>query len=174
MYGAVEPPAREGFKYAMNFVDDYTGSVFMYFLKFKSDAINAFKKFLADSAQFGTVKKLRADNGGEFISKEFEALLIENKISHQSSAPYSPHQNGTAERNWRTIFEMARTMLLESGLPKYLWTYAVMAAVHIRNRMYSERIQDTPYHLLVGSKPSISKLHMFGSVCYANVHIKKK
>ena len=80
--GEVDPPAREGFKYAMNFVDDYTGSVFMYFLKFKSDAINAFKKFLADSAQFGTVKKLRADNGGEFISKEFEALLIENKINH--------------------------------------------------------------------------------------------
>ena len=172
--GAVEPPAREGFRYAINFVDDHTGSTFMYFLKFKSDASKALKKFLADSAQYGTVKKLRADNGGEYISDEFEDILIENKISHHSSAPYSPHQNGTAERNWRTIFEMARTMLVESGLPKNLWTYAVMAAVHIRNRMYSERIQDTPYRLLIGKKPSISSLHMFGSVCYANVHIKKK
>ena len=69
---------------------------------------------------------------------------------------------------------MARTMLIESELPKDLWTYAVMTAVHVRNRMYNERIQNTPYQLLVGSKPSISKLHMFGSVCYANVHIKKK
>ena len=172
--GAVEPPAREGFRYAINFVDDHTGSTFIYFLKLKSDASKALKKFLADSAQYGTVKKLGADNAGEYVSDEFEGILIENKISHQSSAPYSPHQNGTAERNWRTIFEMARTMLVESGLPKNLWTYAVMAAVHIRNRMYSERIQDTPYRLLIGKKPSISSLHMFGSVCYANVHIKKK
>ena len=93
-------------------VDDHTGSTFMYFLKHKSDASKALKKFLADSAQYGTVKKLRADNAGEYVSDEFEGILIENKISHQSSAPYSPHQNGTAERNWRTIFEMARTMLI--------------------------------------------------------------
>ena len=172
--GAVEPIAREGFKYAMNFVDDYSGSTFMYFLKYKSDAAKALKKFLADSAQYGTIKKLRADNGGEYLSGEFENILIESKISHESSAPYSPHQNGTAERNWRTIFEMARTILIESGLPKNLWTYAVMTAVHIRNRMYSERIKDTPYHLLVGKKPRISDLHVFGSVCYANVHNKKK
>ena len=88
--------------------------------------------------------------------------------------PTHPHQNGTAERNWRTIFEIARGMLIESKLPKFLWTYAVMAAAHIRNRMYCQRIKETPYRLLTGKKPIVRKLHAFGSVCYANVHQKKK
>ena len=68
----------------------------MYFLKNKSDAIEATKKFLADSAPFGVVKRLRSDGGGEFMSGEFKALLRENKIKHETSAPHSPHQNGTA------------------------------------------------------------------------------
>ena len=51
---------------------------------------------------------------------------------------------------------------------------AVMAAAHTRNRMYSQRIGDTPYSLLTGKQPEISKLHLFGSVCYANVPEKKK
>ena len=65
--GSVELPAREGFRYDINFVDDHTGSTFIYFLKFKSDARKALKKFLAYSGQFGTVKKLQSDNGSECL-----------------------------------------------------------------------------------------------------------
>ena len=187
--GPIQPAAKDGFRYVMNFVDDYSGSTFVYFLRNKSDATRALEKFLADISPFGKVqyihircapnegkivKRLRSDNGGEFISKEFEDVLVKHQIRHEYSAPYSPHQNGTAERNWRTLFEAARCMLIESNLPKYLWTYAVMTAAHIRNRMYSQRIQDTPYHLLTGKQPSLNKLHVFGSVCFANVHQKQK
>ena len=49
-----------------------------------------------------------------------------------------------------------------------------MAAAHVRNRMYCQRIRDTPYHLLTGKQPSVSQLHLFGSVCFTNVHLKKK
>ena len=95
-------------------------------------------------------------------------------IKHEKSAPYSPHQNGTAERSWRTLFEMARSLLLQSKLPKSLWTYAVMAATHIRNRCYSQRIKDTPYGVITGIKPDVSKLHIFGSTCYSYVQNPKK
>ena len=65
-------------------------------------------------------------------------------------------------------------MLIESDLPRFLWPYAVMTASHIRNRVYCQRIRDTPYHLLTGKQPSIRKMHLFGSVCYANLTEKKK
>ena len=187
--GPIEPMAKDKFRYVMNFVDDFSGVCFVYFLREKSDAVLALQKFLSDVAPYGkvknltfcddstdssVVKRLRTDNGGEFVSKEFEAILVKNQIRHEFCAPYSPHQNGTAERNWRTLFGIARSMLIESKLPKYLWTYAVMTAAHIRNRMYCQRTQDTPYHMLTGKQPSISKLHLFGSVCYANIHDKKK
>ena len=172
--GAIEPTAVGGFNYAFSIVDDYSSAIFMYFLKKKSDATKAFEKFLADTAPYGQVKRLRSDNGGEFISSEFKDVLIKNKISFESSAPYSPHQNGTVERGWRTIFDMARCMLIDSKLQRSLWTYAVMAAVYIRNRCYHQRLQTTPVFMLTGKAPDVSKLHVFGSVCYYYVEKKKK
>ena len=94
----------------------------MYFLKRKDEAKKGMKKFLADSAPYGKVKRFRRDGGGEFIDKDFKQLLIDNQIKNEGSAPYSPHQNGTVERGWRTIFGMARCLLIEARLPKYLWT----------------------------------------------------
>ena len=158
--GPIEPAAKEGFRYAMIFTDDYSGCLFTYFLKEKSNAPIAFKKFLADIAPYGKVKtlnfyedvfpsgdikRMRSDNGGEFISQEFRDILIEHSIKHEFSAPRSPHQNGTAERSWRTLFEMGRALLIESNLPKYLWTYAIMTATHIRNRCFVKRIDNTPF-----------------------------
>ena len=172
--GPVDPAAKDGFRYAITFTDDYSSAIFIYFLKQKSDAVMALEKFIADVSPYGKVKKLRTDNGGEYMSGEFESVLVKNAIRHETSAPYSPHQNGTAERNWRTIFEMGRSLLIESNLPKTLWTYAVMAAVFIRNRCYIQRTNETPYYLLTGYRPNISKMHVFGSICYSYVQNKKK
>ena len=172
--GPISPVAREGFRYAIAFVDDYSGATFVYFLKQKSDAAKAMLKFLADCAPYGKIKKLRDDSGGEFISKEFGDILITNQIKHESSAPYSPHQNGTVERGWRTLFEMARCLLIEANLPRYLWTYAVMAAAYTRNRCYIQRHQQTPYFKLTGKTPNISNMHIFGTICYSHNHKTKK
>ena len=68
--------------------------------KAKSDTVTASEKFLADVAPYGSVKCIRSDNGTEFTGKEFQSLLNKNSIRHESSALYSPHQNGTAEINW--------------------------------------------------------------------------
>ena len=66
------------------------------------------------------VKKIRSDGGGKYIVKQFTDLLLQHSIKHETSAPYSPHQNGVAERGWSMLFEMGRYFLLESGLPKCL------------------------------------------------------
>ena len=68
--GPIDPMSKEGFRYSIAFTDDY-GVAFVYFLKNKSDTVEATKKFLADSAPFGIIKHLRSDNGGEFLSGEF-------------------------------------------------------------------------------------------------------
>ena len=83
------------------------------FPEIESGATKVFEKFLADSAPHGTVKQLRNGNGGEFISGKFEQLLVKNTIAFQSSAPNSPHQNGNAERGWRSIFDTARCLLIK-------------------------------------------------------------
>ena len=109
--GPIHPISHEGSKYCINFVDDYTGFIFVYFLKSKSDAIAATARFIADINPYETVKTLRTDNGTEYSNKDFCALMDKNKIKHEYSAPFSAHQNDTAERSWRSLFEMARCMI---------------------------------------------------------------
>ena len=172
--GPIDPIAKDGFKYALSFVDDYTGINMVYFLKQKSDTLEATEKFLSDTAPFGKVKRIRSDNGTEFTSKNFKSLLRKNAIKHEMSALYSPHQNGTVERAWRSLFDMARCLLLEANLPKQLWTYAVLASAYIRNRCFNPRLGKTPFEALTGKRPNIGNMHVFGSTCYAYVQNAKK
>ena len=167
--GPVSPTAKERYRYAICFVDDYSGLTNVYFLKWKSDAVKATKKYLTDIKPYGNVKRIRTDKGGEFTSKEFRDLMLENQIKHEMSSPESPHQNGTVERHWRSLFDMARCMLLESELPKCLWTYAVLNASYVRNRCFNPRIRMTPYEAVTGLKPILSGMHKFGNQCFAYV-----
>lgn len=100
--------------------------------------------------------------------------MKDHKIKHEFSAPYSPHQNGTAERNWRTLFDMARCLLIEADLPKFLWSYAVRASAYIRNRCFNNRLRKTPYEAFTSRKPDVRNLHIFGSRCHAYVQNKQK
>ena len=72
-------------------------------------------------------------------------MLVDNQIKHQKSAPYSPHQNGTIERSWRTLFSMVRCLLNESKLPKNFWINTLVASAYIRNRCYNKNTRKTPH-----------------------------
>ena len=61
------------------------------------------------------VKTLHTDNGGEYTAKDFEQYLNVNGILHQLTVRKTPEQNGVAERFNRTIVEMVRAMLSDSG-----------------------------------------------------------
>ena len=69
---------------------------------------------------------------------------------------------------------MARCLLLEAKLPKFLWTYAVNASAYIRNRCFNPRTGMTPYESLTGVKPKFDCMHVFGSVCFGYVQSKSK
>ena len=144
------------------------------FLKNKNDTIQATEKFPADTAPYGKIKCVRSDNGTEFMGENYQELLSKNGIKHETSAPYSPHQNGTAERNWHTLFDMARCMLIESELPKELWTYAVQTAAVVRNGCFNNRTKQTSYFMLTGRWPNLSWMQKIGSVCYAFKQDKRK
>ena len=116
--GPIHPLAKDGYKYVLNFIDDYSGLTMLYFLKHKSDTLLATRKYLADVALYSHVKCLWTDNGTKFTSEPFQWLFVLNK--HAQSAPYSPHQNGTAECSWQTLFSMVRCLLTESELSRNL------------------------------------------------------
>lgn len=99
--------------YFVLFIDDYTRMTWVYFLKQKSEVFSVFKRFkqMIEVQSGLKIKVLRTDNGGEYTSNEFKAFCDEFGIVHQLTIPYSPQQNGVAERKNRTVMEMARCLV---------------------------------------------------------------
>ena len=172
--GPIEPASKEGYRWILGCTDDYSGIIRPYFMRNKSDTLEAFKMFIADTRPYGNIKRVRLDNGGEFISNAFKNYLRENKIKPEFSAPHSPHQNGTAERTWRTLLDMSRCLIIDSKLPKTFWPYAVMYSAHIRNICFNNRTQCTPYETLTGKLPDMNLIHQFGATCFTYVQKAKK
>ncbi len=147
----------------------------MYTLKYKSEVFKTFVewKAMVERSTGRKLKAIRSDNGGEYISNEFSAYLTSEGIKHELTIPYTPEQNGIAERLNRTLIESVRSMLMESHLPKSFWAEALTTAVYLRNRSPTKVMEDrTPHEALFGNKAKVSHLRIFGCYCYA--HIEKE
>ena len=114
---------------------------------------------------------LRSDNGGEYITGEFESYLKLKGIHHELTVPHTPEQNGVAERMNRTLIESARSMLAHAGLPHCYWAEAVSTAAYLKNHTVTTAFEKvaTPYERWYGRKPNISNLRVFGCMAYAHI-----
>ena len=162
-------PFREkslgGAVYFVTFIDDMSRKIFYYPLKHKSEVFEHFKLFKSNvERQTGCkIKKLRSDNGGEFVNNAFDEFLATEGITRELSVPYTPQQNGVAERANRTLVEMARAMMVHAGVKKNLWAEAVSTAVYIRNRCPTKFLQNkTPFEEWCGHKPNVKHFKIFG------------
>ncbi|GJS09908.1 copia protein [Tanacetum coccineum] len=106
---------------------------------------------------------IRTDNGTEFKNQILKEYFDSVGISHQASSVRTPQQNGVVERRNRTLVEAARTMLIFSRAPLFLWAEAIATACYTQNRsIIHRRFNKTPYELINGRKPDISFLHANG------------
>ncbi|CAA0811306.1 cysteine-rich RLK (RECEPTOR-like protein kinase) 8, partial [Striga hermonthica] len=110
-----------------------------------------------------SIKSLRSDHSGEYLSNEFGNYLTDNGITSQLTAPGTPQQNGVAERRNMTLMEMVRAMMSYSSLPDLFWGYALETTVYILNRVPSKSVPSTPLELWSGHKPSLRHLRIWGS-----------
>ncbi|KAA0045238.1 retrovirus-related Pol polyprotein from transposon TNT 1-94 [Cucumis melo var. makuwa] len=84
-----------------------------------------------------SIKSLRSDRSGEFLSNNFNHFCKEHGIHRKLTTPYTPEQNGVAERKNRTVVEMARIMLQMKGLSNDFWAEAVSTSrptEHLTNK----------------------------------------
>ena len=77
-------------------------------MKHKKDLISIFQKFVnLIQTQFSmSIKTLRFDNEGEYISHEFRQFCDSKGIIHETTCPYTPQQNGVSERKNRHKLEI--------------------------------------------------------------------
>ncbi|GJZ34665.1 zinc finger, CCHC-type containing protein [Tanacetum coccineum] len=74
-------------------------------------------------------------------------------IIHETTAPYTPQQNGVAERKNRALKEMVNSMLSYSGLSEGFWGEAMLTACYLLNRVPNKRNKTTPYELCIEEDP---------------------
>ena len=157
-------------KYFMLLKDRCTGYRWVYFLKYKNDALQSFKVFCneVETTTGHKIKVLRTDGGLEFCNSDFKSMLGSRGIRLCTSAPHRPEQNGRIERENRTVIESARSMLHARDVPRCLWAEAVSTAVYALNRTVSSNSKNfkSPYELWYYRKPNVSHMRPFGIEAY--------
>ncbi|GJR14006.1 putative RNA-directed DNA polymerase [Tanacetum coccineum] len=124
VWGPYKITSKEGYKYFLTVVYDYSRAVWLYLLKGKDEVTSnviEFYNYLKN--QFNkTVKIFRSDNGTKFTNSNMNSFFKQHGIIHQTSCAYTPQQNGVAERKHRHLLNVARSLLFHRG---FLFTYGV-------------------------------------------------
>ncbi|CAI7823153.1 unnamed protein product [Closterium sp. NIES-53] len=116
------------------------------------------------------IKCIRTDGGGKFVNAELEKWMKSKGIKHDVTTPYTPQQNGAAERLNRTLVEAVRSLLQHSKLGNEWWGEASALAAWIRNRLPTKvLLGTTPFEAWTRTKPNHSLLRTFGCLCYYHV-----
>ena len=120
-----------------------------------------------------TIKWLHSDNGGEYVG--MEGYLDAEGIRYSRAAPYTPEQNGIAERMNRSLVEMIRAMLKQSGLSPKFWVEALLTATDIKNHTIMRTLNNIcPLEKLTGFKPTVRHFRPFGCLVYIHVPKEKR
>lgn len=86
---------------------------------------------------------------------------------HQISCPYTPEQNGCAERKHRHLVETDLTLLFNANMPLKYWANAFATATYLINKHPNKQLQLTsPWQKLFKHPPAYSSLRVFGCACY--------
>ena len=86
------------------------------------------------------------------------------------SVPYTPQQNGVAERKNKALKEMATCMIEGKDLNSKLWDEAINYATYVQNRSPHKSVDGKiSYEDFFGHKPNVSHFKVFGSKAWARI-----
>ena len=182
--------SRDGNRWLLLFVDEYTRLVTTYAMKTKGAALEHFKKYklyiendrkatiqrlaMSDTTR-DQILRLQSDGGGEYTSTAFDKFLASTGIQHYTSNADNPSQNGMAERYIRTVTESALSMLKHANLADAYWPYATRTASYLLNRIPKKILKDiSPYEKWTGTAPDLRSLRTFGVDAHVRVVTQNK
>ncbi|GFT63113.1 retrovirus-related Pol polyprotein from transposon TNT 1-94 [Trichonephila clavipes] len=98
------------------------------------------------------IKKIRTDNGLEFVNEQLDTYLANSGIFHEKTIPYNSESNGKAERANRVLLERARSLLYESKLPLKFWAEAINCSTQVYNVTPRKGKEKLPLEIWTGRR----------------------
>lgn len=142
----------------------------------KSDVKNKIKNYCSEiRTTFNeNIIGLCTNGDKEYVDKDVKDFFEKLGTKHIVTVSYTPEQNGTTERENRTIIEAARSILYSKPhLPMFLWAEAMKCAVYILNRTGITKVEDKMlYELWFNKKASFDHFKVVGTECF--IHIPKE
>lgn len=175
--GPISVQSMGGCKLYVTFIDDYTRKVFVYCLRTKDQVFQCFVDFkmLVENQCESKIKKFRSDNGTEFENGKFKRFFQMHGIEYQRSAPYSPQQNGLAERMNRTLLDRVRCMLIDTNVERVFWAEALNYAAKIVNSVPCRGTGNIPNEIWFDREVKLDMFKRFGCLAFAHIpNVKRK
>ncbi|KAK4700422.1 putative transposase, partial [Phenoliferia sp. Uapishka_3] len=164
-----------GVRYVFAIIDQHSCYIFGFAQQLKNQALPNLQRWTrrAERLQGRKLVGIRSDHGGETKSNAMTSWCDLNGYLHEFANPHSHDENGIIERQFRTILNMVRTSLLESGLPLFLWFECFLASIYVKNHLPTRGLvgknsAKTPYEVWFNEKPDLSNLRVWG--CEVVVH----
>jgi len=87
----MEVTSSGGARYLLTFIDDFSRKVFVYFLKSKMEVSDTIKAFvnIVERQTDRRVKRIRSDNGIEFVNGTNKVFFKNAGIIHETSCTYT-------------------------------------------------------------------------------------
>ena len=136
--------------YFLSFIDDYSKLARVYTIKTKDQVYDCLIGYIneVENLTGKRVKKLRCDNGKEYMNNNIYKFVREKGIILNACPPYVHELNGTAERFNRSIMDMSRCLLAEAKVNNRFWPEVVCAAAYLKNRCLVNTAElKTPYEI---------------------------
>jgi transposase InsO family protein len=155
-------PTYNNYRYYITFLDKKSSYLWLYLLRHKNEAYQAFINYANIAMNNKNRKRIReffSDNRLEYTNKCFQKALNNYSIMHNTTPIYTKEPNGLIERVNLTLLSKVRSLLIMANAPKYLWGEALLASVYLYNRTpHSALAFKTPYEVFHKEKPYIQNI----------------
>jgi transposase InsO family protein len=171
--GPMKVRAKDGYRYAVVIVDDYSRKKFTYLVKKKNsdEILSALKLFLNEHVLKSGRKLgiIRSDNGGEYKNRDVIEFLADEGVMREYISDYVKQQNAVVETAIRDIKNLTVTLLNGANLrAKYesLWGEAMLYATDTLNWMPTAGNRDfkAPVELSKEKCRPLSARYQWGSM----------
>ena len=165
--GPIQPTGFNGAKYFVTFRCNKTKLSEVYTLKNKDDTYDAFMRFKSfHERPDRKIRRIRCDGGGEYMAHRRVAQLEKDGIRMLPTTPYSPEQNGAAERFGDMIMRRLSPTLRSADLNKEFWPEIVRTINYLIMRSPNAKLGMTPYQAWHDEIPDLSHLRTIGSTAW--------